>query len=117
VRLPLLLGDGGFVAPARPYFLCRWPGSSATVPLYVPLHGALELGWGAGDQLEVDLIVPHLLPRRRGDGLDLVVGIDTRWTRHRFGSEPVSLEPPPVDDEEGILDFPFSVPPVREKRG
>ena len=112
VRLPLLLGGGGFVSPGRPWFLCRWPGGSEVDRLVVPLHGALELGWGAGDQLEVDIVIPQMLPRRSAGGLDLVVGIGARWTRHRRGARPAALDAPPVDGEDGILDFPFSVPPV-----
>ncbi len=114
IRLPLLFDGGGAVIPARPAFLLRWSSGTGAAfrPLPVALDGSLELGWGAGDPLQVDLILPHLIPLRGDGGVDLIVGAADRWARHGDGVAPVALSPPPTDREEGILEFPFSVPPV-----
>lgn len=113
VRLPLTLPGGGFVVPARPHFLCRWSKGGGLARIPMPLGGALELGWGVGDYLQVDLVVPHLLPLGHGVGGEgLLVGMDRRWALHRQGAPGVELAPPPWDDEQGILDFPFAVPPL-----
>ena len=112
VRLPLLLDGGGFVVPGRPEFLCHWAVGSPPVAMTSPSGGALELGWGIGDPLAVDLVVPHLLRYRAASRRGVVVGLDSRWALHFEDGGSVALMAPPRDDEIGILEFPFSVPPV-----
>jgi hypothetical protein len=113
LRLPLLFGDGGALVPARPTFLLQHAGTRARSPLSVPDEGLLELGWGIGDPLEVTYRTPHVIPRRRADGrIDVLVGEGASFRLHDPDGGSRALAPPPFDDEPGILEFPWDVPPL-----
>ena len=115
IRLPLLFGERGHVLPSAPKLLVQADGEARSKPhpFDAPVGGNLRCGWGIGDPMVVDRIMPYLVPVGFGDGREaMVVGLLDDWSIVGLAAPEKKLRKPPLDDEEGILGFPYSAAPA-----
>lgn len=114
-RLPLLLGRDGRWVPGRGAH--GFFDGEAWRTVEPAAGGRADVGWGIGDTMEVVEALPHALswPSPSGEPR-LLLGLGAAFLLHaRSGTRP--LPAPPGDGEDGILGFPYEIPPLLGRFG